>query len=298
MTQTEDDVFTDDRSDAERNAWIKNIADTLASCESAWNVRTGDELRQGLVGYLVEAECEDGTQAVLKLRSPGEAMDAEAEALQLFGGRGAARLIACNSELGAILMERAVPGSQLSDCLSEIDGESVMVDVIRNLDRSATPKGLMSVSDRVSTWARGLRDLSGPSPLPLGRFVEAADSLDRLAGSQGEPVVLHGDLHVGNVLNAGDSWIAVDPKGLFGEIEYDIAWWLRDPPTDSEPEEWTAQLTRRLDLLSSEFEADRDRLLEWARSFAAVITGARVAAEIYGDAARHSKCVLALDAVQ
>jgi streptomycin 6-kinase len=39
-----------------------------------------------------------------------------------------------------------------------------------------------------------------------------------LLTTQREKVVLHGDMHHGNVLNFGSrGWLAIDPKGLIGE---------------------------------------------------------------------------------
>lgn len=35
--------------------------------------------------------------------------------------------------------------------------------------------------------------------------------------SQGEPVLLHADLHHYNILQHQDTWIAIDPKGVVGE---------------------------------------------------------------------------------
>ena len=50
-----------------------------------------------------------------------------------------------------------------------------------------------------------------------------------LAQSQGEQVVLHQDLHGGNVLRAERSpWLAIDPKPLVGEREFDLASLIRD----------------------------------------------------------------------
>ena len=82
-----------------------------------------------------------------------------------------------------------------------------------------------------------------------------------LAQSQGEQVVLHQDLHGGNVLRAERSpWLAIDPKPLVGEREFDLASLIRDTR-----ERVNEQLVRRrLDLLSELLGLDRERMRCWA----------------------------------
>src|SRR3712207_9524058 len=56
--------------------------------------------------YVVRAEREDGTRAVLKLGFPGRELAREAAALKHFDGRGCARLLDSDLEAGALLIER------------------------------------------------------------------------------------------------------------------------------------------------------------------------------------------------
>jgi streptomycin 6-kinase len=44
-----------------------------------------------------------------------------------------------------------------------------------------------------------------------------------LCSDSAAPVVLHGDLHYGNVLTSErDGWLAIDPKGVLGEPCYEV----------------------------------------------------------------------------
>ena len=59
-----------------------------------------------------------------------------------------------------------------------------------------------------------------------GRLTLIAD----LLASGGEPLLLHGDLHQGNILAAGRApWLAIDPKGVVGEATYETAALLHNP---------------------------------------------------------------------
>ena len=74
-------------------------------------------------------------------------------------------------------------------------------------------------------------------------------------------MVLHQDLHGGNVLRAERSpWLAIDPKPLVGEREFDLASLIRD--TRERIDERLVR--RRLDLLSELLGLDRERMRCWA----------------------------------
>jgi streptomycin 6-kinase len=96
--------------------------------------------------------------------------------------------------------------------------------------------------------------------------VEQAVALARdLGSSQGESVVLHQDYHGGNVLRSErEPWLAIDPKPLVGEREFDAASLLRDRRdelvADPRPQR---RVRRRLDLLAAELGLDRERMRGW-----------------------------------
>jgi len=48
-------------------------------------------------------------------------------------------------------------------------------------------------------------------------------------------VVLHGDLHHFNILSSGDRWLAIDPKGIIGEPEFEPAAYLENKIDPYEP---------------------------------------------------------------
>lgn len=52
----------------------------------------------------------------------------------------------------------------------------------------------------------------------------------KLAASQDETTLLHGDLHHYNVLSdVRRGWLAIDPKGVIGEVEYEAGAIFRNP---------------------------------------------------------------------
>ena len=97
----------------------------------------------------------------------------------------------------------------------------------------------------------------GRSPSDLVEMAEA-----HLASPSGEKAVLHGDLHHYNILSAErEPWLAIDPKGIVGEPEYEAAAFLRNNLLD-QPEPRMV-LSMRLDQLAEEAGLDRERMIGW-----------------------------------
>ncbi|MEX0850515.1 MAG: aminoglycoside phosphotransferase family protein, partial [Gaiellaceae bacterium] len=104
-----------------------------------------------------------------------------------------------------------------------------------------------------------------------------------LGPHQGERVVLHQDFHGGNVLRAErEPWLAIDPKPLVGEREFDAASLLRDRRWLLGRSGDAARIRRRLDILSSELDLDRERTRRWgiAHALAWGFSGHKVEADM------------------
>ncbi len=71
------------------------------------------------------ADDQDGTDAVLKVLFPDRESEHEELALAYWGGDGAIRLLAANSRHNALLVERCIPGTPLSEA-----GQGRVLDVL------------------------------------------------------------------------------------------------------------------------------------------------------------------------
>ena len=94
-------------------------------------------------------------------------------------------------------------------------------------------------------------------------LVDKAEALfSELLDSMREPVLLHGDLHHDNILSAErEPWLAIDPKGVVGEPEYEVGGFLRSHLLfQPKPEE---VLTRRVDQFVDGLGFDRERVVGW-----------------------------------
>lgn len=216
-------------------------ASLAADVARDWNLRLGDPYPPGAAGYVVRAELEDGTPAVLKLQHSHREDEQEADALERWDGDGAIRLLARDDARHALLLERCEPGTPLSQGADDPIG--VLVDLLPRLWKDAT--GFHTLADEVAWW-----NLEG----------EIGDLARELAATQGELVVVHQDLHGDNVLAAQRvPWLAIDPKPLAAEREFALA-----PIVRSGELGHTKQAALgRLDRLCAELGLDRERARGW-----------------------------------
>jgi streptomycin 6-kinase len=176
--------------------------------------------------------------------------DDEGDALALWGGDGAVRLLRRDAARRALLIERAQPGTDIS-MLPEDEANAAAVAVARRLWRPARrgePFG--SIAERVA------RDFErvGSHPLePAARSLFAAMSF-------AETTLLHGDYHHYNVLRHGDGYVAIDPKPLVGEPEFDVAPFLWNPSGELP----SAERTERRIAAFAAAGLDPKRIREWA----------------------------------
>jgi streptomycin 6-kinase len=90
----------------------------------------------------------------------------------------------------------------------------------------------------------------------------AAIARQLLAGPSVDEVMLHGDIHHGNILHFGDrGWRAIDPKGLRGERTFDYANLFCNPVHDIAVD--PVRFERRIAVVADAASLDRRRLLQW-----------------------------------
>ncbi|WP_130178535.1 aminoglycoside phosphotransferase family protein [Cryobacterium sp. SO1] len=79
-------------------------------------------------------------------------------------------------------------------------------------------------------------------------------------------VVLHGDVHHGNVLDFDGRWLAIDPKGLIGHRAFDYANVFCNPATDLA----VSHFHRRLSIVSEQSGLDLDVVRSWVIAWCAL----------------------------
>jgi streptomycin 6-kinase len=195
------------------------LALIAAEVAAEWGLELGQPFAMSNYSYVAPA----GHGAVLKVTPPeDDESDEEAEALALWDGDGAVRLLRRDRERRALLLERAQPGTDISQ-LPDDEATAITIEVGARLWRPAA-EPFRWIGDHVPRWLdRAERsDQEGRDLVPLARELYA--SLD-----VGRAVLVHGDLHHHNILDAGNRYLAIDTKAMLGEPEYDVPSFLWNP---------------------------------------------------------------------
>jgi streptomycin 6-kinase len=256
--------WRDDPGGAE---WLERLPRLVAESAEQWSLRLGEPFAGSHVSLVVPVELPGGGVAVLKINFPDPESEHEADALTHWDGQGAVRLLAHDHDRRALLVERCRPGTQLWSVPAEDDFCLIAASVLRRLWQRAPGRGgYRELAGEAERWADELpRDWEALGrPFERGLVEAAVSAVLELVPSQGPPALLHQDFHGGNVLRSErEPWLAIDPKPVVGEREFDAASLLRDRRWELAQPGAAARIARRLDILAAELALDRERMRLW-----------------------------------
>ena len=242
-------------------SWLAALPALVEDCATLWGLSLGEPYPDSYVSIVFPAGLRNSTEAVLKIQFPHRESEHEAQALAVWDGDGAVRLLDHDPMRKALLIERCQPGNHLSESAPKRALE-IFVELLPRLWK---PVGepFRTLADEAATWREDMYSIWRQAGQPFERrLVDAAvDVLASLAGSQGEEVLLHQDLHADNVLAAErEPWLVIDPKPLRGEREFGVAPIVRAYELGHDKK----SVIGRLDLLTSELGLDRERARLWS----------------------------------
>ncbi len=245
----------------DERAWRKDAPILIAECATAWSLELGEPFAGATTPVVLPASLPDRGEAILKVSCPHRESEHEAAALARWDGDGAVQLLAHDPARGALLVERCRPGTALTE-LEPDAALDVVAGLLPRLWVSAA-EPFRPLSEEAAWWAAYLperwRDAGRPFEEAL--LDAALEALAVLPPTQGQQVLVHQDLHPGNVLRAErEPWLVIDPKPLRGEREFGLAPVVRAPELGHSER----AVRRRLDRLTGELGLDRERTRLWA----------------------------------
>lgn len=201
--------------------WLQDLPTILSQCQKHWQLTSCEN--SSIMSYsFIQFACSPVLgPVVLKIGYRGtelarKTLSFEARALRRYAGRRVCRIYDELPELGAILLERMRPGTDLTTVpvrrkrveIAADLAQSIPLEVCGDLDlplhteivqqafsrfreKHPTEERLEAMIGQAEEW---LLEIDGEYPLSL----------------------LHADLNHFNILQDGDTWKAIDPKGQLG----------------------------------------------------------------------------------
>ncbi|MGW7295229.1 aminoglycoside phosphotransferase family protein [Streptomyces xiamenensis] len=208
--------------------WCAGTPDLVARLTSQWGLSLGESLPDGASSVALRCRLPDGTPAVLKISPERSLMAEQAEMLRWFAASGRVpSVLAVDDEAGAMVLEEIVPGTPAGDMpAAPLPGQ--WSDLLTALHEVAPPPLPTPVlrGRCEEAFARVGRRLSEPAisaRMDVTAWDRAVRRCERLLDTETTTVLLHGDLHLGNVLDGGAErgLMAIDPKACVGDPCFD-----------------------------------------------------------------------------
>jgi streptomycin 6-kinase len=204
-------------------AWLDELPELVAAIASRLDLRDLKAVTNLSYNYVLSGFQGDNP-IILKASLNSEGLAREAFALKCFSGCGAVKVLA--KDEGMLLLERAVPGTPLKSYFPTNEDESIEIacGVMKKLHQAS-----ISAAHNFPHIKDWLTALDKDWPIPDEYLQKARKLRDQLLQTAKPDVLLHGDLHHDNILQNGDEWLVIDPKGVVGELAYEVAAFIRNP---------------------------------------------------------------------
>jgi len=244
--------------------WIDGLPELVAHLEREWSIVIGRPFEDATEAFVAEAVRDDGTDAVVKLIVPrdGDAALNEITVLRLTDGHGCVRLLRDDAARGALLLERL--GRSLHQMRLPIGRRhEILCSAVERVWRRAPDCGLPTGAEK-GRWLVGFitatwEELDHPCSERAVDHALACAARRVDAHDDERAVLVHGDVHEWNALEAGVGFKLVDPDGLLAEAEYDMGILMREDPgqlLEGDPHDRARWLARRTGL-------DASAIWEW-----------------------------------
>lgn len=262
-----------DRFGPDARGWCDGLAALVARCCQRWGLEL-DEALSGGTSRVFLARQHGARPVVLKLTPDRSIAEAEAIALRAWARTPhAVGLLDSEPEAGALLLDRVLPGTKAA-ALPGLPTFEDFAELLAGLRDAAAPDlaRLRSSAEGVEfiygLIARRARDPYVSGYVPPGMVAHGHALARELAVGVGDYGLVHGDLHLFNILDGGQArgLVAIDPRPSRGDRTWDaIDIALAGATSADELDDRISRITALVPGLNA------SRLRQWCQATAVII---------------------------
>lgn len=238
--------------------WLDDLPKLITQVEVTYGLSNLKPVEALSYNYVLSG-LQGSQPIILKLELDIDGFKREASALMAFSGFGVVEVLSENN--GLLLLACAVPGMSLKSYFPEKDDEAINItaNVIKRLHKAPIPSP--HPFPHVKDW---LAVLDSDLKIPAQTLQKARELRDQLLKTAASDVLLHGDLHHDNILQNGNDWVVIDPKGVIGEAAYEVAAFIRNPmPELLDRTDAPNIIHNRVTRFAGLLELPSQRILDW-----------------------------------
>src|ERR1700760_1390031 len=164
-------------------AWLDRLPEVLRQLEQRWGLAPDSPLdgEEPSCSYVTAVRAANGMPAVLKISMPHMEGEHEIQGLRFWEGDPTVRLLAFDEDLGAMLLERCLPGIPLR-VLAEDDQDVVISRLLRRMWRQPLePHPFRPLSKMTEYWsAETLSQIEQKPEIDIGLVDAGLELLEAL----------------------------------------------------------------------------------------------------------------------
>lgn len=242
-------------------SWIESLPELVSFCQHKWHIKILEPFTLSF-NFVAPVKFNDGAEGVLKLCIPGKECSSEIGTLKVYDGLSMCRLIDSIEERGILLIERIRPGHNLKTIEYDVAAVKIASMLMKKMrDKSPKASGFQSIADCAEGIRKMRKHFDGSSgPFSENIMQQAEELFPKLFESQRNSYLLHGDLHHENILLNDGEWKLIDPKGIVGEVEYEVIPFVINNLSDLH---FRKLIDRRILIFNKDLGVNIDRVYAW-----------------------------------
>ncbi len=241
-------------------AWLQALPNIIQKVSMKWELSKVKHFDNLTHNYVASAITADNRRVAVKICCDFDSFKNELKTLQHFQGKHYISLIDYDEKLQAILLELADPGISLLEIAKKDQFQAITIyaGIISSLYFS--PQKSEDTFPATEDW---LKPLYEGLDLPAQLLQTARKMCEIRQEERKRSMLLHGDLHHKNIMLHDKEWKIIDPKGVVGEIGFEIGAFIINP-IDQVGEISSYKINTKVNKMSDLLQLDESYIRQWA----------------------------------